>query len=94
MINVVYIIITFMFLNFFRWMKYYEFKSNYIRIFYVLLMFFPVLVNYYYIFMDGRLAFDFFNDMLPDFYFNEVIRWFSLVFCLYSGSLIPKHPDD
>lgn len=71
-----------------RRISYFTFNSSvYIYVYIVLVIGFTG-GNYYSIFMNGTLL----MNMLPEVSFknNEVIRWSSILVCLYLGLLIPK----
>jgi len=73
-----------------RRISYFTFSNSvYIYVYIVLVIGFAA-GNYYSIFMNGTLL----MNMLPEVSFknNEVIRWYSIMVCLYLGLLIPKRP--
>lgn len=74
--------------------KRYEFKRNSLRLGYCIFVYFPILLNYYSIFMDGSLYFDFLEPFVPNFSENYVIRYLGIIVCIYSSFLIPKHPEE
>lgn len=91
---VIFLTMTTVIIFVFRKVAGYEFKSNILRLAYCIFVFFPILLNYYSIFMSGYPFFETLEPFIPNYSNNDLISWLSFGVCIYSGFLIPKHPEE
>ncbi|MCG9751026.1 hypothetical protein L1D54_11080 [Vibrio brasiliensis] len=89
-----FLIVTILVVFIFSKMARYKFKSKILRLVYCVFVFFPILLNYYSIFMSGYPFFKALESFIPNYSNNDLISWLSLGVCIYSGFLIPKHPEE
>ncbi|EGA63757.1 hypothetical protein VIBR0546_08390 [Vibrio brasiliensis LMG 20546] len=78
----------------FRKVAGYEFPNNILRLAYCVFVFYPILLNYYSIFVSGYPFFKVLESIMPYYSNNDLISCLSLGVCIYSGFLIPKHPEE
>ena len=86
--EILFFLITIMILLTLKRISNCTFKSSAYIFIYIILVIGFIGGNYYSIFMHGTLLI----NMLPEVSFkqNEVIRWSSIMVCVYLGLLIPK----
>lgn len=89
-----FLIVTTLIIFAFREVANYKFTNNGLRVMYCVFFFFPILLNYYSIFMSGYPFFKSLESFIPNYSNNDLISWLSLGVCIYSGCLIPKHPEE
>lgn len=87
--EVLFFLITGFLLAMLRKVSRIPFKNSACLFIYVVLVIGFIGGNYYSIFVNGTLLI----DILPNLSFeeNEVIRWLSIIICLYLGLLTPKN---
>lgn len=89
-----FLIVTILIVFIFRKVARYKFTKNILRLAYCIFVFFPILLNYYSIFMSGYPFFETLEPFIPNYSNNDLISWLSFGVCIYSGFLIPKHPEE
>jgi preprotein translocase subunit SecF len=83
-----FFLITALLLSALRGISRISFKSSACLFIYVVLVIGFIGGNYYSIFINGTLLMDIFPNL--SFEENEVIRWLSIIICLFLGLLTPK----